>query len=56
MNQFLMNALAVTKMHGLDPWINGPEFGWFWNIKPDVLGGLSKLSKIYASHVETVYR
>lgn len=26
----MQNSDAVRYMHGLDPWIFGPEFAWFW--------------------------
>ncbi|KAL6757190.1 hypothetical protein V8C86DRAFT_2630693 [Haematococcus lacustris] len=54
--QFINNARDVTKMNGLDPWLFGPEFAWFWYVRYDLLGGLAKLNVYYHSFVETVYK
>lgn len=55
MQYFFENSRAVGNMHGLDPWIFGPEYAWFWSVRPDVLGGLNRLNKAYQGHVDEVY-
>lgn len=39
----LMCSISVTALQ--DPYMNGPEFEYIWNTRPDLTGGLTQLNE-----------
>lgn len=52
----LICSAAIVHYNYLDPYLNGPEYAYYWNTNPHMSGALSRLGEAYHEVVEAAYR
>ncbi|GFH13876.1 PAS domain-containing protein [Haematococcus lacustris] len=47
MSHYMEIGTSITQFQYLDPYLNGPEYNFYWNTIPDMSGGFERLSEAY---------